>query len=240
MRARMPGVRFALGGADLTMLATDETRRHRPWTPRHLAQELEDLITTRQIKPIVERLLATNASVVNCVEAHRHPNGFTKIRLASWRNGLSLSLHLWPGNMEPGDIHSHRWNFASSVMGGTLINTCYLPQQGSDWVAYRCTPDVVKRRYDFRALALVDLTVADKISHARDVIYEQPLHLLHTAMAGNMSSATTLMLQGPSEAKSSTVLLYPNTPTQPAKVQQLPAAEILSALEVLEDRLCHA
>src|SRR4051794_39998809 len=56
--------------------------------------------------------------------SYSHPNGFDKLVLFC-ASGYKLALHAWnvthvcPAE-EGGDIHDHRWAFASAVLSGTM------------------------------------------------------------------------------------------------------------------------
>ncbi|MEU9609800.1 hypothetical protein [Streptomyces sp. NPDC048057] len=53
-----------------------------------------------------------------------HPNGFVKLPLARVaHDGRRLFLHIWVAGEEDAEIHDHRWDFASTVLRGTLDNT---------------------------------------------------------------------------------------------------------------------
>ncbi|WP_407560041.1 hypothetical protein [Streptomyces sp. 184] len=53
-----------------------------------------------------------------------HPNGFAKIPVALVpAPGQRLFLHAWFRDAEDSHIHNHRWNFASTVLTGTLHHT---------------------------------------------------------------------------------------------------------------------
>ena len=56
--------------------------------------------------------------------AYWHPNGFLKIRIANDPDGASFRIHLWPkkspGSDQIDDIHSHRWQYYSKVLYGSL------------------------------------------------------------------------------------------------------------------------
>ncbi|MGH3664258.1 MAG: hypothetical protein ACRDTQ_20695 [Micromonosporaceae bacterium] len=68
--------------------------------------------------------------------SYQHANGFVKIVLAE--AGARLRLHRWSAptasvagdgrsGTGPGNVHSHRWCFASSVVLGSLVNETFVP-----------------------------------------------------------------------------------------------------------------
>jgi len=55
-----------------------------------------------------------------------HENGFIKISLAKFGNDEQLRLHIWPkSEFVDSRAHSHRWNFSSYILSGTLIGMNY-------------------------------------------------------------------------------------------------------------------
>ena len=60
--------------------------------------------------------------------SYRHENGHCKLLLSYInRNAPAVRLHIWdpPSAESPTDIHSHAWNFRSSVVAGSLVNMIY-------------------------------------------------------------------------------------------------------------------
>ncbi|QKW06319.1 hypothetical protein HUT18_07795 [Streptomyces sp. NA04227] len=57
-------------------------------------------------------------------QAFVHPNGFVKLPLARTEDGATrLFLHVWRADSVDGDVHDHRWPFASVVLRGELSHT---------------------------------------------------------------------------------------------------------------------
>src|SRR5580692_3858865 len=70
---------------------------------------------------LIRRDRSSLAELASC--SYRHRNGFDKIVLGSaGSRGMKLVLHVWPLSDLPyhDHIHSHRWDFASVVLAGTL------------------------------------------------------------------------------------------------------------------------
>jgi hypothetical protein len=67
-----------------------------------------------------------------------HENGFTKISLAKFSRNEQLRLHIWPeSEFVDSRAHSHRWNFSSYILMGTLTGMNYLVDPLGDQHFYR-------------------------------------------------------------------------------------------------------
>jgi hypothetical protein len=65
--------------------------------------------------------------------SHMHPIGFRKIVLVHCTRGHQIRLHRWDGASSMDDelsIHSHRWDFLSLVLTGSIINLSFVPVDG--------------------------------------------------------------------------------------------------------------
>lgn len=139
--------------------------------------------------------------------AYRHPNGFTKIRLATL--GLdrwALRLHLWEKLSRDRDIHCHRWNFASRVLRGSIIEKTYaLSPEAGPWHAYSCTPSAQgSYLLSFQRACRIETAGRDRYQPGDS--YQRDAETLHTARAGQDAPALTLFLQGTTRAATSRVV----------------------------------
>lgn len=66
------------------------------------------------------------------LRAQFHANGFYKIELAYTSDRDKFVLHYWPTLPSGSDIHSHRWDFVSHILCGSLEEVIYRSGHRSD------------------------------------------------------------------------------------------------------------
>jgi hypothetical protein len=129
-----------------------------------------------------------------------HPNGFAKLVLHDGP-GFRIRLHVWPAGEdrlgEP-DPHSHRWDFASTVLTGAglrVVEFVELLSPGSP-------EDVESIRYSYYGRSLVPETKVflrrdrefDVLTGAR---YTTVTSRIHTVAPKGNDLVATLLVQGP-------------------------------------------
>jgi hypothetical protein len=139
--------------------------------------------------------------------AYRHPNGFTKIRLASLSDyGWAVRLHVWDRKSSDCDIHSHRWNFASRILAGTLTEETYELAIGTgEYAAYHCAPSVAGR-YSLEFRQNCDVRLINRDQYGRGASYHRDAETLHMAYISSASQGVTLFIQGSERASSTRVI----------------------------------
>lgn len=183
--------KYAERGDEGLLPAVVETVRH-----GHVSEHLHNLVARGS--------LATEESVVG----YRHPNGFTKIRLLTLHDiGWTLRLHVWNANSSDRDIHSHRWNFASYVLSGCLIEQRYKSKVGAgQWTGFDCSPSA-GGRYILDRPRSCDIELLTVDSYRAGDSYQRAADTLHMALAGSEIQPTmTLFVQGSTTRKTSTVV----------------------------------
>lgn len=160
-----------------------------------------------------------------------HPNGFVKLPLARVaRDGRRLFLHIWVAGEEDAEIHDHRWDFASTVLRGTLVNTTidiapqiehddaagyrivhYRPRPGG----YRFTP--VRTDHD------VVVTSRRTATLAAGTRYRMTDRTLHRARA--LPGTVTLIARGAPLRDHARVLTRGALPDGPMAWREVDAAE---------------
>jgi hypothetical protein len=142
-------------------------------------------------------------------KAYSHPNGFTKIPIATFgAAGCRLTLHIWHEHFRDGDIHDHRWAFASVVLAGEIINTEYRPvcdDRGS-LEQYMYTPSADGTSFSLHPTG----RIFNEGAAARALIrtgesYSMALGQFHRAESGDLTA--TLVMRGPVMQSSATMLL---------------------------------
>lgn len=134
-----------------------------------------------------------------------HANGFYKL-VAAVGEGFALRLHLWTGGkgeMEGGNLHSHRWDIASQVLLGKMRVRLYGPaSDGELWAGWSYRSDDGADALEpcgGRRLRLVQL-----IDMGRGGGFSSPHDVIHHAEALS-SEAMTLVVTSPRKSLSTQV-----------------------------------
>jgi len=151
------------------------------------------------------------------VRSYWHPNGFAKLVLhADPATGCKLRLHVWPAatggpRLGESNPHSHRWDFASTVVAGN----------GLDMVEYQETAALGARydRYRYGAdpndpAALAPEGPARLATVATPQvtlgqIYSCDTTVVHTVAPIGLALTATLVIQGPQRSPSTVVYRAP-------------------------------
>lgn len=183
--------KYAEQGSHGLLLAVDEIVQH-----GHLAEYLHDLLEGR--------IVTANDDLP---VAYRHPNGFTKIRLASLNDfGWAVRLHMWAARSSDSDIHSHRWSFASRILSGRLTEDTYrLITRKGIYRRYCCSPSV-EGRYSLSFQGECDVELTGRNRYQQGASYERDAETLHLSYTDSASRAITLFIQGPERESSTTVI----------------------------------
>lgn len=148
-----------------------------------------------------------------------HPNGFAKLVLhVDPASAFRVRLHIWPpgpGRRGETNPHSHRWNFASTVLTGDgLALTAYEESDtGTAFVRYRYArngeADHGPRLTRIGAVAL--RPVARRTVRTSDN-YTTETSAVHTVDPLGCSLVATLVVQGPHCTDSTIVYCIPGSP----------------------------
>lgn len=186
--------KYAEQGSSALRPAVDEIVQH-----GYLAEYLHDLLQGPE---------STDQSLV----AYRHPNGFTKIRLAALRDyGWAIRLHVWAKQSADEDIHSHRWNFASRILAGSLVEETYeITTESGEYAKYYCPPSV-EGRYSLEFQHECSVRQVRRDVYQQDASYVRDAQTLHMALADSTSPAVTLFVQGCEQATLTTVIRGPRS-----------------------------
>lgn len=190
--------KYAEQGSGALKPAVDEIVRH-----GYLAEYLHDL------------LLGPESSEVNGFPvAYRHPNGFTKVRLTALSDhGWAIRLHVWAEQSADNNIHSHRWNFASKILAGDLIEETYeITAESGDYAKYYCAPSV-KGRYSLEFQHNCGVRRVRRDVYRQGASYIRDAKALHVASTDPTSRAVTLFVQGSEQASFTTVIRRPGIDT---------------------------
>lgn len=129
-----------------------------------------------------------------------HDNGFAKIvlRQADCEDGRSLRLHIWPaGEGTGGNVHSHRWDFTSLVIEGSLCfeEFEFDANEGLLALHYKyARPGGLE--YELQPQGEVLLRRTCNGSRLRGEVYEMSAETLHRTWGAPGERTITLVWQG--------------------------------------------
>lgn len=187
--------KYAEQGSSALRPAVDEIVQH-----GYLAEYLHDLLQGPEY-------ICSDQSLV----AYRHPNGFTKIRLAALTdNGWAIRLHVWGKKSADENIHSHRWNFASRILIGSLIEETYETTESGKYAKYYCAPSV-EGRYSLDFQHECGVRQVRRDVYQLGASYVRDAKNLHMARTDSTSPAVTLFVQGCEQASFTTVVRGPKS-----------------------------
>ncbi|WP_214407790.1 hypothetical protein [Pseudonocardia lacus] len=143
-----------------------------------------------------------------------HANGFAKLILYCGAN-CRVRLHVWPVGTSPRgewDPHSHRWDFASTVLAGDGLDIVHHAESaaGTQYTRYI---------YDGRLIAdgLVPLIEVGASEILRDNCYATTSDVIHTVNARGTDLVATLVLQGPHVNDAAAVYRTDGVPDRPSR-----------------------
>lgn len=139
--------------------------------------------------------------------AYVHPNGFTKLRLASSSDGSYVArLHVWVRPVADSEIHSHRWDYWSKVVRGQIIERRYdVAVESGCWSIRECR-QTGGNGYSFGPAKACGLTETDANLHSAGDCYVRDHRSLHRVDVSERLPTVTLMIQGPSMTDTSVVV----------------------------------
>jgi hypothetical protein len=172
---------------------------------------------------------------------YRHPNGFSKIKLAHLPvDDWSVRLHMWNPDARESDIHDHRWHFASYVASGSIVERRYrLSRGGGPSIMYKCSASL-DGSYVLTDAEGCGANVIQEDLHRSGSSYEHDPDTLHQAMATAGSPAVTIFVQGAQVKDSTTVVKDSTVGTMSVLGARLAASEVMDELRVALDLIADA
>lgn len=156
-----------------------------------------------------------------------HPNGFTKITLWDGCGSGTARLHIWSPLAGEGDLHSHRWDFISTILQGSLAAEDFRIAAGDDHSLFKCRSSPFE--YDLEFSRRTGLIRVENTTRRSGDSYFQPSDLLHRASA-LADGCISFVLCGAPKRPYSTVVLQATTKSDNRPVVQLSSAEAIDAL----------
>lgn len=175
-----------------------------------------------------------------------HPNGFAKLVLHPGP-ALRIRLHVWPAadgvRLGESNPHSHRWEFASTVLAGgglDMVEYAETGTGGSPYVRYRYGADPADRAALRRDGPVRLVPVRTPVARL-GAVYSCDTAVVHTVAPVGAGLTATLVFQGPQRTPSTVVYRepglgddQPNLPLTPAEADGL-LAGVLAARAELPD-----
>ncbi|MFF1766655.1 hypothetical protein [Streptomyces sp. NPDC058249] len=161
---------------------------------------------------------AKDRALLSDTLCYRHPNGFYKMKLLSpGVDSWALRVHVWDRPVAQSDVHDHRWDFASYIVSGELLEAQFALDRdaGSTPVfelakntsgQYRYTPDGVGRIRETsrtRRAAGESYTLDHRVLHRADPSAGYPV--ITAVLQGRDLTRTTTVVPAAERAESTTV-----------------------------------
>ncbi|WP_157901081.1 hypothetical protein [Streptomyces davaonensis] len=171
---------------------------------------------------------------------YRHPNGFYKMKLMSpGADSWSLRVHVWDRPVPPSDAHNHRWNFASFVASGTLLETRFdLERDQGDTPVHRLSKDA-SGTYHYAPDGVGRVRVTRTIRREAGQAYMLDHRVLHRADPDGRHPVVTVVLQGRDLTGTTTVIPAEHRTQRAATtaVTRLGGDDIADLMELVAERL---
>ena len=172
-----------------------------------LLTAVDEIIEAGYLRDHIVEMLRDNsgADLVDSTDAYLHPNGFVKICVAK-AGEWSVRLHFWNQPEEESQIHSHRWDFASRLLIGSLQARTYeVSSEAVGQTRFYCrrTP---KDGYIFEDAGPCAAQIQHEDTYRRGMSYFQDHRLLHTVETVAPTPIITAVVQGADVADYSIVI----------------------------------
>lgn len=143
-----------------------------------------------------------------------HANGFAKLVLHRGAN-CRVRLHVWPAGTDPRgewDPHSHRWDFASTVLVGDGLDIVHYAESadGTPYTRYVYDGSLVAAG----SVALAGIRTSEVL---RDNCYGTTRDVIHTVNTRGDDLVATLLLQGPHVNDAAAVYRTDAMPDRPSR-----------------------
>lgn len=206
-------------------------RKHAEYGDSGLLSAVEELARHGHVAEYLFELTQRHVSPDEPIIAYRHPNGFTKIKLTPLSDiGWCVRLHVWDAGATDGDIHDHRWHFASYVASGSIVERCYEVSPGvGRSVMFNCSPSL-DGSYVLTGGRPCDARLTAEDVHHSGSSYHRDPATLHQPVATVGSPAVTLLVQGSAVKCSTTVVRKCADAVNPVLTSRFSASEVLDEL----------
>jgi hypothetical protein len=213
--------------------------------PKHLLEALDFVADRAGLSAWLQAIADDPESVAQIAKrSYWHVNGFAKLMLHR-ASRFGIRLHVWPvrsGRLGETNPHSHRWDFASTVVAGDGLVI-------AEFVEADDGPKYVRHSYgggDLDPEVAVHLSQFDRRTVLTSERYTTDISVVHTVEPLGASLVATFIVQGPHRTTSTAVYRHHEAPAEPPnrqrtttmlEVQSL-VSEVLAGLEERGDLSC--
>lgn len=203
-----------------------------------LHERLAGLLASGEAARAVARLLGEEDRLADVVSSsYAHPNGFRKLVIATTEEGGRLRLHHWPdGDVEPSNVHNHRWDFASAIVAGQVRSALFsLGARGEAVERHVFEPSHPGGRYSLSPAgtgALSRTAIADFGPGSTYALRAEQLHQVRCD-----PDTLSLVLTGPAKRDRTDVFRPAALGPQPRELPLLPPHEVRATLELAAKKL---
>ena len=222
-------------------LISEVLLKHAEYGDGGLLPAAEELVRHGHIVEYLHNVTRWHVSPDEPIVGYRHPNGFTKVKLARLAGSdWSVRLHLWDPGAEDSDIHDHRWGFASYVMSGSIAERRYeiAPGVGQS-LMYNCSASL-DGSYLLTGARMCDPRLVAEDIYEAGSSYQRDPATMHRAMANGGRPAVTLFVQGAEVKNSTTVVRQRDASTNSPLTSRCSASELLDELRNFLDLIADA
>jgi hypothetical protein len=181
-------------------------------SPEEIFKRAHDLSTVRDM---VHALLRDAPRLELAAQgSYFHKLGFAKIVLArNLSRGSTVRLHVWWPDRKPDierdkllRVHSHRWDFTSRVLHGSLKSELYFPaDSGVPVLAYACHPPLGGNFHRMELLGRLLLRTPGPVTYSSGDVYALSHDVMHRVVTVPSSLTATLVLRNATRQKASIV-----------------------------------
>ena len=198
-----------------------------------LLTSVDEIIEAGYLRSHIVKMLRDNgdAGLVGSADAYLHPNGFVKICVAK-AGEWSVRLHFWNQSEEESHIHSHRWDFASRLLIGSLqAKTFEVSSEEARQTMFYCRR-TLEDGYLFEDAGPCATQIQHEDTYRQGISYFQDHRLLHTVETVGLAPIITAVVQG-ADVSDQSIVIASRGEEPPKQLPLLPleASQIRPLLE---------
>ncbi len=203
-----------------------------------LHTRLVDLLASGEVATVIDRILHRPEELAAVVSrSYAHPNGFRKLVVAAPEDGTRLRVHHWPAeDIEPSNVHNHRWSLASAVIVGQLQSSLFADAAAGESVErFAFLPSQPGGEYTLKPNGTGSIQMTNVAVLGPGTTYGLDAAQLHRVRAS--PGTLTVVLSGPAERASTDVYRPASLAPQSRNLPLLPADAVCQSLELLAKSL---